>query len=174
MDDEYAKLLDVNSDLIQLMYGTQNPVAMTDDLRHPLEDVVFTYDWVMADAVRVHALAVAFGLYVPSEAYRISGYFYLSLKSILYGEANNKYPDVLPPVGDMHHFTAEEFEAWRKGFMDAKKTNVPEELLYRLSVDVIYMDRMSVYLYYSTQGTSQDPFTESRMDHHGENLDFLL
>lgn len=172
MDEDYAELLEVNADLIELMYGIRNPVAMTDNLRHPLEDIVFTYDLVMADPVRVAALASSFGLYIPSEGYRVSGYFYLALKSILYGEANNKYPNILPGVGEMFHFTPEEFEAWRKSFMAARKTSLPRELLYRFTVDDIYMDRMTVYLYYSTQGTNQDPFEMSRVSHNGETLDF--
>lgn len=172
MDSGYSSLVELNGDLIELMYGIREPTNMTDDLRHPLEDVVFTYDEIMAIPHRVYALAVSFGLYVPSVRDEISGYFYMALKSILYGEANKKYPKYLPTPGEMFRFTKKEFQAWQTVFLRAKKEGVAEELLYRLTVDDIYMDRMSVFLYYSTKDTDQDHFHAQRISHSGEPLNY--
>ena len=173
MEDEYGKLLDVNADLIELMYGVRRPLAVDGDSRHPLEDFVFSYDRVMADPVRVLALYTALGLYAPPEEERISPYFYLALKGILDGERSGRYPRSFPSVGEMHRFTHQEFLAWAERFLRARKVAVPKELLYRLTVDDIYADRMTVFLYYNRMGCDDDPFKSTRITHSGEALDYF-
>ena len=171
-DEDYETLIDLNRDLIELMYETRNPVSLPNRARHPLEDIVFTYDEVMAVPVRIKSLAASFGLYVPENPQETSKYFYMALKSILYGEAHNKYPSYLPSVGEMYHFTRNEFNEWKTRFWNASKKEVPSELLYRLSVDEIFADRMTVFMYFSTKNTDQDPFFGTRISHNGEKMNF--
>lgn len=172
IDQVYAKFTDLGRDLLELMYDTRHPIFIEGVDTHPLDGVVASLDIMLANPVQLYMLAEGFGLYLPALPYAASGYFYLSLKSILYGERHGKYPSYLPTPGDMYRFSRKRYETWEKSFWIAKKENIPQELLYRLEVDNIYEDRMSIYLYFSVFQTDQDTFEDDRISHHGEDLGF--